>query len=75
MEQAVNVRADRFRQYAPQHVSRAMRAIQRIGNLSRTSRYDYSAEQVEKIFKTLRDQLDAAEKRFLPTQTNFTWED
>lgn len=73
MEQAINTKAEKFRIAAPEKVSRAMRAIQRVGNLAR--RGGYTAEQIDKIFATLRQELDAAEKKFNPIQTNFRWDD
>ena len=36
-----------------------------IGNLSSSS-YEYSAEEVEKIFTTLQETLDKAKARFSP---------
>lgn len=61
-----NAKAEKFRTLAEKRVSRAIRIIRRIGNLSRRGTYAYRNEQVEKIFGALRGELDAAQQRFAP---------
>jgi hypothetical protein len=70
----INVKAAKFRTLAAKRVNKAMRSIQRIGNLSRRSSYDYTADEIDKMFRAMRDELDAAEKRFKPQQTTFRWD-
>ena len=55
---------DKFKKLAEGRVSSALKAIQLIGNLSNRSNYDYSEEDVAKIFKALQDELSACKKRF-----------
>ncbi len=58
--------ADRskFTQLASARVSKALKDIQLIGNLSNRSNYDYTDEDVAKIFKALGDELVACRRRF-----------
>jgi hypothetical protein len=55
---------EKFKKLASSRVSGALKAIQLIGNLSNRSNYDYSDEDVAKIFKALQDELSACRKRF-----------
>lgn len=54
----------KFKELAEKRVNNAMKNIQLIGNLSNTRAYDYSEDDVKKIFKTLREQLNLAESKF-----------
>jgi hypothetical protein len=54
----------KFVELANKRVSRALKAIQLIGNLSNRSSYDYTEEDVSKIFKALEDELTDCRKRF-----------
>lgn len=56
--------ADRFKQLARKRVSKALKTIHLIGNLS-GSGYDYSQDQVDKISAALKDAVDTAMKRFV----------
>jgi asparagine synthetase A len=58
--------ADRlkFVTLANKRVSRALKAIHLIGNLSNRSNYDYTEDDVAKIFKALQDETTACRKRF-----------
>lgn len=63
----------KFVELANKRVSRAMKAIQLIGNLSNRSNYDYTAEDVTKIFKALQDEIAGCKTRFelaVKKQTN-----
>ena len=55
---------EKFVRLANQRVSRALKAIQLVGNLSNRSNYDYSDEDVAKILKALQDEINACKKRF-----------
>jgi len=61
-----NGKADRFRVLAEKRVSRVLTTIRRIGNLGRRNAYQFTDEQVAKMFKAMRDELDAAEAKFAP---------
>jgi hypothetical protein len=53
-----------FVKLAHARVNRAMKDIQLIGNLANRSNYDYSDEDVTKIFRALNDEISACRKRF-----------
>jgi hypothetical protein len=42
----------------------ALRQIQLIGNLSNRNNYDYSADQVKKMFSALNEEIKTAESAF-----------
>ncbi len=63
----VMVRAEdreKFVSLAKKRVSRALKDIQLIGNLSNRSNYDYTEEDVAKIMKALSDEVSACRKKF-----------
>jgi hypothetical protein len=53
-----------FVRLAESRVSRVLKDIRLIGNLSNRSAYEYSEEDVRKIFKALQREIDAAKSRF-----------
>ncbi|HUO13119.1 MAG TPA: hypothetical protein VMU37_10235 [Caulobacteraceae bacterium] len=53
-----------FRRLAQQRTITALDTIRKIENLSNRANYEYSPEQVQKIFETLRRALDNAEAKF-----------
>ena len=55
---------EKFVKLATKRVSNALKAIQLIGNLSNRSNYDYTPEDVQKIFKALQDELGVSKKKF-----------
>lgn len=57
---------DRFRRLAEARVSRAIHDIRLIGNLSNRNNYEFTAEEVDKIFRTLEGEMKQAKSRFLP---------
>lgn len=54
----------KFVQLASARVSKALKDIQLIGNLSNRSNYDYTDEDITKIFKALNEEISACRKRF-----------
>lgn len=54
----------KFVTLANKRVSRALKDIQLIGNLANRSNYDYTDEDVAKIFKALQEEMNACRKRF-----------
>jgi hypothetical protein len=54
----------KFVDLAKKRVSKALKDIQLIGNLSNRSNYDYTEEDVAKILKALSDELSACRKKF-----------
>ncbi len=45
-------------------MSRSIKDIRLIGNLANRSAYEYTSEDVKKIFRALQKELDAAKSRF-----------
>lgn len=54
----------KFRELAEKRVNNAIKNIQLIGNLSNTSAYSYTEEEVKKIFKTLKEEISVTEAKF-----------
>ena len=54
----------KFVRLAEARVSKSLKAIQLVGNLSNRSNYDYTDEDVERIFKALAQEIAACRKRF-----------
>jgi hypothetical protein len=54
----------KFVKLAQARVNKALKEIQLIGNLSNRSNYDYTDEDVAKIFRALNDAIAACRKRF-----------
>jgi hypothetical protein len=55
---------DKFVRLANARVNRAIKAIQLVGNLSNRSNYDYTSDDVEKIFRALTAEIRACRQRF-----------
>lgn len=55
---------DKFVRLAEQRVNRALSDIRLIGNLSNRSAYNFTDEDVKKIFKVLQKELELAKSRF-----------
>lgn len=67
LEQSESMREedrDKFVRLATKRVSNALKSIQLIGNLSNRSNYDYTEEDVQKIFRALQEELGACRKKF-----------
>jgi hypothetical protein len=54
---------DKFKRLANQRVANALKKIELIGNLS-SSGYEYSPEEVERVFTALQQTLDSTKNRF-----------
>lgn len=57
-------KAAKFRELATRRVSKIVKGIRQIGNLSSRGNYEYTPTQVSKIFQAMRDEMSAAEERF-----------
>ena len=70
---------ERFRRIVVARVNKIIKLIQLIGNCANTANYEYSTQEVEKVFSALRSELDKAEKRFADARdmknSRFTLED
>jgi ABC-type Fe3+-hydroxamate transport system substrate-binding protein len=67
-----------FIRLATRRVNNTLKYIRLIGNLSNTSNYQYTDEDVQKIFSTLQRELDDCRERFekrKKIRPNFTLEE
>ena len=55
---------EKFKRLAEQRVNRAIKTVRLIGNLSNKSNYDYTDEDVERIFSALNAEIRACRARF-----------
>ena len=60
-------KADRFKRLASKRVNAAIKQLELIGNLS-SGAYEYTEDQVEKIFGTLQRSLDTSREMFSKTK-------
>ena len=57
-------KGEKFKRLSAQRIQKAAKYIQALGNLSNKNSYDYTAEDVEKVFGYLQKQLDDAKAKF-----------
>ena len=62
---------DKFKRLATLRVANALKKIELIGNLS-SSGYEYTPEEVEKIFAALKQTLESTKSRFSKTKKEET---
>ena len=55
---------ERFKALAEMRTTRALKSIQTIGNLSNKTNYQYKAQDVKKIMRTLKAAIADTEKKF-----------
>jgi len=55
---------ERFRRLAQKRVVRTIKDLRLIGNLGNRNNYDYTPDEVEKIFRTLEKELKLARTKF-----------
>lgn len=53
-----------FRKLGLSRVDKVLTSLRVLGNLSNTSNYKYTADEVEKIFSAIKSQLDTTQKKF-----------
>lgn len=61
---AVEAKSERFRRLAEARVNKALGCLRSIGKLSNKGHYEYSEEEVRKIFQTLKRELDDSKSEF-----------
>jgi hypothetical protein len=57
-------RASRFKRVAERRTDNILKAIRILGNCSNKSAYQYSDEEVQKIFRVIDEQLRSTKARF-----------
>ena len=61
---------DRFRRLAQKRVIRTIKDLRLIGNLGNRNNYEYTADEVEKIFRALEKELRALRAKFEDRRRN-----
>ena len=64
MAKEQETKREKFVRLAEARTTKIIVMIQLLGNCSNHSQYEYSQKDVEKIFRAIQDELDAAKKRF-----------
>ena len=64
---------EKFLRLSKLRVDKIEEAIDNLENLSKESLYDYTDEQVDKMFNYLFDRLEKAKRKFKKGDTGFTW--
>ena len=75
-ENVEETKSEKFKRLSAFRIQKASKYISAIGNLSNKSSYEYSSEDIEKIFSYLQKQLDDAKAKFAVNgkDTNeFSW--
>ena len=57
-------RAERFKRLAEKRTRRVLGDVRILSNLSNRSLYEYTPEQLRKVFSVIRESLSKAEARF-----------
>ncbi len=57
-------RSDRFKRLATKRTNNILNLVRLLGNLSNKSTYDYSDEDINKIFSAIENQLRIAKAKF-----------
>lgn len=58
-----------FVRIAESRTNKIIESITLLGNLSNTSYYEYSQEQIDAIFSAIQEELDTQKKRFAEKET------
>lgn len=67
-EEILEEKKDNFKRLAEARTQKTIDMLRLIGNLSNTSLYSYTDEQVEKVFETLDFELKSAKEKFRKAQ-------
>ncbi len=59
-----NIKQQNFKRIAENRVEKIVDLISKLHNLSNTSFYDYTDEQIDKIFDIIQKELDKQKKEF-----------
>ena len=65
-------RSEKFKRVATKRTNELLEKIRILGNCSNKSTYEYTEEEVAKIFKSLEKQLEITKTRFLNKKNKFT---
>ena len=59
-----NVRRERFLKIASNRTNRVLESIRALENCGNTNNYEYTTEEVEKMFNAIQEALDNAKTKF-----------
>ncbi len=65
-------RSEKFKRVATKRTNELLEKIRILGNCSNKSTYEYTDEEVAKIFKSLEKQLEAIKTKFSNKKSKFT---
>jgi len=65
-------RKDRFNRLASRRTNDIIERIRILGNCSNKSTYEYSEEEVSKIFRAIDRELKVSKAKFSPSKKKFT---
>lgn len=60
----LETKKENFKRIAEARTNKIIELISKLENLSNTSFYDYSDEQIDAIFDAIQDELDTTRKKF-----------
>ena len=63
---------ERFVRLAEARTNKIIDMIQLLGNCSNTNVYDYTSEDIDKIFSAIETELKEAKRKFVKTETKKT---
>jgi hypothetical protein len=58
-------KAEKFERLANLRTNQILEQLRRLGNLSNRNHYDYTEDEVQKIFNTIEEAVSDAKSRFL----------
>ncbi len=61
-------KADRFLRLAPARINKVLSGLQSLSKLSSRNSYEYTEEQVQKMFGAIRNELEECEAAFKPKE-------
>ena len=59
-----NEKREKFVELAEARTKRILKSLELLGNLSNTSHYEYTAEQVDKIFSAIQSSVTRQKRKF-----------
>ena len=63
-EKQILTKRDRFLKYAPTRTQNVIDAINILSNCSNTNNYEYTQEEIDKIFNAISSAMDEAKAKF-----------
>lgn len=66
----MNENEERFKRVAEQRTKKTLKMIQLLGNCSNKYKYEYTDEQVKKIFSAIENEIKIAKMKFESNKNN-----